>query len=144
MTSGLTIALDAMGGDKAPDMVVRGADLALERDPSIRFILVGDEARIVPLIEKTKRLKASEFEVVHTDQAVSAEETVAVALRAGRQSSMRKAIDLVGAGTANAVVSAGNTGALMAMSKFVLRTVKGIDRRQSLGSFRRSVARRHA
>ncbi|NQW09304.1 MAG: phosphate acyltransferase PlsX [Alphaproteobacteria bacterium] len=128
MTRTLTIALDAMGGDNAPEMVIQGADIALERDPHLVFILVGDEARIRPLLKKTKRLRTRDPEIVHTDKAVGSADKVSVALRAGRGSSMRLAIDLVGAARADCIVSAGNTGALMAMAKVVLRTVPGIDR----------------
>lgn len=135
MSDGLTIALDAMGGDKAPDMVVRGADIALERSPELKFILVGDEARIRPLIASTRRLKTRAPEVVHTDKVVAAEDKASVALRQGKGTSMRVAIDLVGKGKAHCVVSAGNTGALMAMAKLVLRPMPGIDRPAIAGFF---------
>ena len=117
-----------MGGDNAPEVVIQGADIALERDPGLAFILVGDEERIRSLLANTKRLKAREPEIVHTDKAIGSADKPSVALRAGRGSSMRMAIDLVGKGRADCIVSAGNTGALMAMAKFVLRTVPGIDR----------------
>ncbi len=135
MSKGLTIALDAMGGDKAPEMVIRGADIALERDPDLTFILVGDEERIRPLLRKTKRLKARDPQIVHTAKMVSAADKPSVALRQGRGSSMRLAINLVGDGSADCVVSAGNTGALMAMAKFVLRAIPGIDRPAIAGFF---------
>ncbi len=135
MSRTLKIAVDAMGGDRAPDMVIRGADAALERDPDLTFILVGDEARIRPLVAKTRYLKKSDPEIIHTDKAVGAAEKPSVALRTGRGSSMRMAIDLVGAKKADCVVSAGNTGALMAMAKFVFRTVPGIDRPAIAGLF---------
>ncbi len=135
MSDGLTIALDAMGGDKAPDMVVRGADIALERSPELKFILVGDEARIRPLIASTRRLKTRAPEVVHTDKVVAAEDKASVALRQGKGTSVRVAIDLVGKGKAHCVVSAGNTGALMAMAKLVLRPMPGIDRPAIAGFF---------
>ncbi|MEQ8585867.1 MAG: phosphate acyltransferase PlsX [Thalassobaculaceae bacterium] len=135
MSDGLTIALDAMGGDQAPDMVVRGADIALERSPELKFIFVGDETRIAPLVAKTKRLKTQSPEIVHTDKVISAEEKPSVALRKGKGSSMRLAIDLVSEGRADCVVSAGNTGALMAMSKLVLRPIRGIDRPAIAGFF---------
>jgi glycerol-3-phosphate acyltransferase PlsX len=124
-----------MGGDKAPDMVVRGADIALERSPELKFILVGDEARIRPLIASTRRLKTRAPEVVHTDKVVAAEDKASVALRQGKGTSMRVAIDLVGKGKAHCVVSAGNTGALMAMAKLVLRPMPGIDRPAIAGFF---------
>ena len=135
MSRTLRIAVDAMGGDKAPEMVIRGADVALERDPDLAFILVGDEALIRPLLAKTRRLKTSDPEIIHTDKSVGAAEKPSVALRTGRGSSMRLAIDLVGNQKADCVVSAGNTGALMAMSKFVFRTVPGIDRPAIAGFF---------
>jgi len=123
----LTIALDAMGGDHAPEMVVAGADLARERFPDVQYVLYGDSARIEPLLAKHPTLKGV-ARVVHTAEAVAGDAKPAVALRSGRQSSMRLAIDAVAAGEAAAVVSAGNTGALMAMAKFVLKTLPGIDR----------------
>ncbi|WP_193180536.1 phosphate acyltransferase PlsX [Nisaea sediminum] len=128
MVDGPTLALDAMGGDHAPDIVIRGADIALARMPDLKLILVGDEAQLRPLIEKTKRLATSNFTLIHTDKAVGAAEKPSVALRSGRNSSMRLAINQVAEGAADGVVSAGNTGALMAMSKFVLRMCPGIER----------------
>ena len=127
MSQRLTIALDAMGGDHAPDMVVAGADIARERHPDVQYLLFGDAARIEPLLAKRPALKAV-TEVVHTTEAVAGDAKPSVALRTGRQSSMRLAIDAVGQGRAACVVSAGNTGALMAMAKFVLKTLPGIDR----------------
>ncbi len=124
-----------MGGDKAPDMVIRGADVALERDPHLDFVLVGDEKRIGTLVEKTRRLKKRNPVIIHTDKAIGAADKPSVALRTGRGSSMRMAIDAVAEGRADCVVSAGNTGALMAMAKFVLRPVPGIDRPAIAGVF---------
>ncbi|HMG49831.1 MAG TPA: phosphate acyltransferase, partial [Inquilinus sp.] len=99
----VTIALDAMGGDRAPEMVLDGAEIARTHHPDVHFLIVGDEA-------------------VADDAKPSA------ALRTGRRSSMRLAIDAVADGRADGVVSAGNTGALMAIAKFVLKTLPGIDR----------------
>lgn len=127
MNDSITIAVDAMGGDQAPAMVLRGADLALERDPAARFLLFGDEARIAPLLAKLPRL-AGAASVHHTPEFVLGDAKPSVALRAGRRSSMRLAIDAVADGRADCVVSAGNTGALMAMAKLVLKTLPGIDR----------------
>ena len=127
MTDSVTIALDAMGGDRAPAMVLRGADLALERHPEARFLLFGNEAQIAPLLAKLPRLAAA-ASVHHTDEVVLDDAKPSVALRTGRRSSMRLAIDAVAAGRADGVVSAGNTGALMAMAKIVLKTLPGIDR----------------
>lgn len=121
------IALDAMGGDHAPAIVVDGAALARIRYPQIKFIFFGDEAKIAPLIAKYPDLQACS-ELRHTTDVVSAEMKPSLALRQGRKSSMRLAINAVDDGEACCVVSAGNTGALMAMAKFVLKTLPGIDR----------------
>src|ERR1700690_2905682 len=116
-----------MGGDRAPDMVVRGANTPRQRFPNGRFEFFGDEARIKPLLDRHGALRKVS-NVVHTDKVVAGDDKPSVALRAGRSSSMRMAIDAVHAGVSAGVVSAGNTGALMAMSKFVLKTLPGIDR----------------
>jgi phosphate acyltransferase len=123
----IVIALDAMGGDHAPEMVVRGAHIALKRFPNVRFLMFGAEERIRPLLAKFPRL-SRRATVHHTDEAVSGEAKPSLALRTGRRSSMRLAIDAVAEGRAHCVVSAGNTGALMAMAKVVLRMIPGIDR----------------
>jgi glycerol-3-phosphate acyltransferase PlsX len=127
VSDSVTIALDAMGGSDAPAMVLRGAELALERHPDVRFLVVGDETQIAPLLAKLPRLsKAAELK--HTDEVVLDDAKPSQALRSARRSSMRLAIDAVAAGQADGVVSAGNTGALMAISKVVLKTLPGIDR----------------
>jgi glycerol-3-phosphate acyltransferase PlsX len=123
----LTIALDGMGGDHAPDIVVDGAAKALTRAPDLRFLLTGDSTRLEPLLARHKALAAA-TELRHTTAFVAADDRPSVALRKGRDTSMRLAIDAVKAGAAAAAVSAGNTGALMAMAKFVLKTLPGIDR----------------
>ena len=127
MTGSLNIALDAMGGDNAPEVVVKGANIARQRFPKIHFQFFGDEGRVSPLIARYKALaKASSLH--HTDKLVAPDERPSTALRAGRNTSMRLAIDAVQAKEAAGVVSAGNTGALMAMSKFVFKTLPGVDR----------------
>jgi glycerol-3-phosphate acyltransferase PlsX len=123
----ITIALDAMGGDRAPDIVLQGAAIALERHPGARFLLFGAESQIAPLLAKLPRL-AQVASLHHTDELVAADDKPSQALRAGRGTSMRLAIDAVADGRADCVVSAGNTGALMAIAKFVLKTLPGIDR----------------
>ena len=127
MAKALTIALDAMGGDAAPKMVVRGASIALERFPDVRFLMFGREGEVAPILKSKKSLQAA-TELRHTEDVVSSDAKPSVALRAGRKSSMRLAIDSVHNGEADCVVSAGNTGALMAMAKFVLKTLPGINR----------------
>jgi len=127
VTDSITIALDAMGGDRAPAMVLRGASIALERHPAAHFLLFGDEAQIAPLLAKLPRL-AQAATLHHTEEAVADDAKPSNALRGGRRTSMRLAIDAVADGRAGCVVSAGNTGALMAIAKFVLKTLPGIDR----------------
>jgi glycerol-3-phosphate acyltransferase PlsX len=123
----LTIALDAMGGDNAPQVVVRGANIARQRHPQVEFVMFGREAEIKKLLSGMKRLD-DVTRIVHTDDIVRGDEKPSVALRSGRNSSMRLAINAVKDGDADGIVSAGNTGALMAMSKFVLKTLPGISR----------------
>ena len=122
------IALDAMGGDHGADVVVPGAELLLARCPDIEFLLFGDRAVVEPLLDARPRLKAA-ARLVHTDVAVKMDAKPSQALRQGRwKSSMWLAIDAVKKGEADVVVSAGNTGALMAMAKFHLKTMAGIER----------------
>jgi len=123
----LTIALDGMGGDGAPDVVVKGANMAHHRYPDVHFLFYGDEARLKPLIGRFKKLEAAST-IHHTDVAVSGEDKPSQALRKARGSSMGLAIEAVKDGHAEGVVSAGNTGALMAMAKIALRTIPGISR----------------
>jgi glycerol-3-phosphate acyltransferase PlsX len=123
----VTIALDAMGGDRAPDMVLKGASIALQRFPQVHFLIYGVESRIRPILAKLPRL-AAQVTLHHTDDVVTDDDKPSQALRTGRRSSMRLAIDAVAEGEADGVVSAGNTGALMAMAKFALKMLPGIDR----------------
>ncbi len=128
MKSDLTIALDAMGGDLGPGIVIPGAELAAIRHPNFKFLLFGDSGKIGPVLDKYPRLKAS-AEIRHSDVSIGMDEKPSQALRHGRgKSSMWQAIDAVRNGEANAAVSAGNTGALMAMSRFILKTLPGISR----------------
>ncbi|HEX2751952.1 MAG TPA: phosphate acyltransferase PlsX, partial [Alphaproteobacteria bacterium] len=123
----LIIALDGMGGDHAPQIVVEGADIARRRYPGARFIIFGDEAAIRPLLSRYPGLE-NKIDIRHTPDRVKSDDKPALALRQARQSSMRLAIDAVAAGEADCVVSAGNTGALMAMAKFSLKGLPGIHR----------------
>lgn len=127
MALSLPIALDAMGGDKAPESVIQGARLVLKDYPDARFIFYGKESVIGPLVARYKPL-ASCSQIIHADSVVAMDERPSIALRSGRDSSMRYALNAVHEGKACAMVSAGNTGALMAMSKFVLKTLPGIHR----------------
>lgn len=128
MPHNVRIALDAMGGDFGPSVIVPGAAVSLERHPEIEFLLFGDRTAIEPLLEARPRLKAAS-RIVHTDVAISMNAKPSQALRQGRwKSSMALAIDAVKRGDADLAVSAGNTGALMALAKFQLKTTLGIDR----------------
>src|ERR1700674_3086297 len=131
MSRRLRIALDAMGGDHGPAIVVPGADIAAARHPGAEFILFGDEAQIAPLLTRHARL-AERSREVHTDMAVRMHPIPSQALRMCRRpSSMWLALEAVKRGEANLAVSAGNTGALMAMAKFCLKTMEGIERPSS-------------
>jgi glycerol-3-phosphate acyltransferase PlsX len=128
MPQTVRIALDAMGGDVGAPVVIPGASISLARHSETEFLLFGDRAKIEPELAKHPRLKAVS-RVIHTDVAVSSHDKPSQALRRGRKtSSMWLAIDAVKKGEADVAVSAGNTGALMAMSRFHLRTLPGIDR----------------
>ena len=117
-----------MGGDHGPGVVVAGADLALSRHPDSEFLLFGNSSLIAPLLDARPELKAR-ARLIHTEVAVRMEDKPSQALRYGRwKSSMWLAIDAVKKGDADMAVSAGNTGALMAMSKFNLKTLPGIER----------------
>jgi glycerol-3-phosphate acyltransferase PlsX len=128
MPQKVRIALDAMGGDVGASVVIPGAAASLTRHPDTEFLLFGDRAQIEAQLEKHPALKAAS-RVVHTNVAVSNHDKPSQALRRGRKtSSMWLAIDAVKKGEADVAVSAGNTGALMAMARFCLRTLPGIDR----------------
>ena len=120
MSKKVRIALDVMGGDVGVSVVIPGAAIALKRHPDQEFILVGDQAQIEPQLAAHPALKAVS-RIVHTDVAIRMDDKPSQALRRGRKtSSMWLAIDAVKQGQADAAVSAGNTGALMAMSRFHL------------------------
>jgi glycerol-3-phosphate acyltransferase PlsX len=122
------IALDAMGGDHGASVVVPGAEVSLARHPDMEFVLFGDRAVVEPLIACRPRLKAAS-RFVHTDIAVKMDAKPSQALRQGRwRSSMWLAVDAVKKGEADVAVSAGNTGALMAMAKISLKTMAGVER----------------
>ena len=117
-----------MGGDHGPSVVIPGAAVALERRPEMRFMMFGDEALINPLLDAHPRVKAAST-VHHCDVFVRMDDKPSQALRTGRyKSSMWKAIDAVKTGEADVAVSAGNTGALMAMSKFCLKSLPEVER----------------
>lgn len=124
----LTVALDAMGGDHGPPVIVPAAFRALEEHPELRLLLVGDRSILEREIAGHSSVHADRLSIVHASQQVRMDELPSQALRTKKDSSMRVAIDLVKRGDAHACVSAGNTGALMATARFVLKTLPGIDR----------------
>jgi glycerol-3-phosphate acyltransferase PlsX len=121
------IALDAMGGDHGPEVVLPGADLALVRHPQLGVLLFGDQAQIAPILARYPRL-AARSKIIHTDIVVRSDDKPSQALRRGRGSSMWLALEAVQKGEADIAVSAGNTGALMAMAKAVLKPIADIER----------------
>lgn len=121
------IAVDAMGGDEGVRVMIDGAAEARRRHDRFKFLLVGDEARIKSALESHPNLREAS-EILHCDDVVAGDEVPSRALRRAKTTSMGLAVNAVKAGDAGAAVSAGNTGALMAMSKLALRTMPGIDR----------------
>ena len=127
MSDTLIIAIDAMGGDHGPSVTVRAAALALRENPALSFILCGDEQRISTGLDSDPALRAR-CRILHTDKVISGDEKPSAAMRNGKNSSMGLAIQAVKSGEAAGIVSAGNTGALMAMAKLSLRCLPGIER----------------
>ncbi|MEQ1698431.1 MAG: phosphate acyltransferase PlsX [Hyphomicrobiaceae bacterium] len=127
MTANRTIALDAMGGDFGPDVVIPGAAISLTRQPNLSFIAFGKEPAIQAALAKFPAL-AAKTRIVHTDFAIASDEKPSQAMRRGKGSSMWLALEAVKTGQAQAAVSGGNTGALMAMAKLILRPLPGIER----------------
>ena len=128
MDSRVTIALDAMGGDFGSSVVVPAAVLAASKNPDVDFILVGDEVEIHAALETAGVAGNNQLRVQHASQTVDMDELPSHALRNKKDSSMRVAINQIKEGNAHACVSAGNTGALMATSRFVLKMLPGINR----------------
>ena len=124
----LTIALDAMGGDHGPAVTLPAALDALGRHPALKLILVGDEAALREALAQEGSYPEDRLAIQHASQQVAMDELPSQALRSKKDSSMRVAINLVKEGRASACVSAGNTGALMAISRFVLKTLPGVER----------------
>lgn len=122
------IAIDVMGGDHGPVVTLAAAAQFLETHPNVTLLLVGDETLLRSQMSTHGLVEGEKVEIVHAPEVVEMAESPAVALRTKKKSSMRIAIDCVRDGSAQAAVSAGNTGALMATAKFVLKTLPGIER----------------
>lgn len=130
----VTIAIDAMGGDFGPPITVPAALAALEKHPELKVILTGDESLLTSILRQNS-YDTTRLTIQHTTETVAMDESPALALRGKKDSSMRVAINLVKEGVADACVSAGNTGALMATARFVLKTLPGIDRPAIISAF---------
>ena len=124
----MTIAVDAMGGDYGVDVVVPACISAAKKNRDLHLILVGVQDKINAILKKKSSLALDQISVVHASELVGMDELPSHALRNKKNSSMRLALNLVKDGTAQACVSAGNTGALMATARYVLKTLPGIDR----------------
>ena len=124
----LTIALDSMGGDHGPPIIISGAVKALHQHPHLFLILCGDSHRINQELKEVQISICKRIKVVHCQDVVTMEDKPSVALRRKKDSSMRRAIELVASGEAHACVSAGNTGALFALAAVLLKTLPGINR----------------
>ncbi|MDP3008749.1 MAG: phosphate acyltransferase PlsX [Methylococcales bacterium] len=124
----LTISIDAMGGDHGPKVTIPASLDCLKNNPDLTLILVGDEAVLKPLLAQELVAYSGRLSIQHASQCVEMHESPAKVLKNKKDSSMRVAINLVRDGVADACVSAGNTGALMATARFVLKMIPGIDR----------------
>ena len=134
MSDHITVAVDGMGGDSAPEVVIGGIEATCHADSKVKFLLFGNKEKIDPLLSRTQY--AQELcELIHTDEEVTNDDKPTFALRNRTKSSMRLAIDAVKEHKADAVISAGNTGALMAMATIVLKTLPGISRPAIASSF---------
>jgi phosphate acyltransferase len=127
MTGGPRIALDAMGGDSGPAGMIAGAARALRRDPSLQFIVYGDQAEVEAELNHHRPLLGA-VTIIHSPESIAPSEKPSQAIRRARTTSMGMAINAVKEAKADAAVSGGNTGAMMAMAKLALRTMPGIDR----------------
>lgn len=123
-----TIAIDAMGGDFGPQVTIPASLECLKANQDLKIILVGDEAVLNELLAEALVQFKDSLSIQHASQQVGMDEKPQAALRSKKDSSMRVAINLVRDGHADACVSAGNTGALMAIARFVLKMIPGIDR----------------
>ena len=123
----LTVSIDAMGGDAGPSVVVAAVGRAIIRHPTVKFLLHGDEAELQPLVSKRAKF-GEKVEIRHAPERVKMEDKPSQIVRRGRNTSMWRAIESVAKKEADVAISAGNTGALMAMSLLQLRTLESIDR----------------
>ena len=128
MTKKFSIAVDAMGGDNAPEKVLEGINLLFENKINVHINIYGDESVILNLIKKYKYLNDKNCKIIHSPDKVPGDVSVRDAIKLGKQTSMWMAIDSVKAGENDIVVSSGNTGALLVMSKLILKMIDGVDK----------------
>lgn len=121
-----SLAIDGMGGDKGPEVVVAGLNIAADRHRNMRILLIGDESKLLPLLAANPKAAAI-CTILHTEQSVPMDMKPTAALRL-RQSSLRLGMDVVANGQAKGVVSAGNSGAMLALAKIVVKTMPGVSR----------------
>ncbi|RDV27427.1 phosphate acyltransferase PlsX [Alteromonas aestuariivivens] len=126
--SELTIALDIMGGDHGPPVILSAALKAIQKHPDTHFILCGQRTVIEPALLELSDQQRTQVTIEHCDEVVEMGEAPTAALRTKKFSSMRRIIELVQSGEADACVSAGNTGALLTLAFYILKTLPGIDR----------------
>jgi glycerol-3-phosphate acyltransferase PlsX len=123
----IVIAVDAMGGDNAPLSILEGVSISSIRHPDASFLLYGDENQLTNILNGLPLIK-DKYQIIHTSDVVAMDEKPSIAIRTGKQTSMALAIEAVRDGQANGIISAGNTGALMAFSKLRLRMIDGVER----------------
>ncbi|HCL73162.1 MAG TPA: phosphate acyltransferase PlsX [Gammaproteobacteria bacterium] len=128
MSDNKRIAIDAMGGEGGVDVTVPASVRALQENPELELVLVGDEQRMSPLLHDAEQESLSRFRVIHSDQAITNADKPRNVLRSGRRSSMFLATELVKQGEVGAMVSAGNTGALLMVGRHLLKTLDGIQK----------------
>ncbi|UTM56409.1 phosphate acyltransferase PlsX [Photobacterium sp. CCB-ST2H9] len=126
--TGLTVALDAMGGDFGPQVTVPAAVQALLQYPSLKLLLFGDQSAITAQLSSLDHTHHPRLSIIHCDRAIADHTRPSHALRQSQGSSMRRALDAVAEGEADACVSAGNTGALMALARYTLKQLPGVER----------------
>lgn len=123
----ITLSVDGMGGDGAPEIIIQGMSIAAERYSSVAFLLCGDQRILDPLLAKEKGL-SGKVTLIHCNEVIGPDTKPSAAIRGFLDSSMRQSIKAVADGRSQGVISAGNTGAYMALAKIILRTIPGIDR----------------
>ncbi|QBY05790.1 phosphate acyltransferase PlsX [Thalassotalea sp. HSM 43] len=140
----LTVALDVMGGDNGPLVTIPAAKMALAKMPYLQLTLCGDKSVIEAHLKHHNLVDHSRIEICHTSESIAMNEKPSIALRTKKDSSMRKALDLVQQGEANACVSAGNTGALLAIAHYVLKMLPGVERPALVSHLPITDSHRHA